>query len=678
MIGTVFDEALSLSRRMKPGQMLRIDVYSDAVRIEMEGGDERPQRYTQGEPPPLARQLTWPAPRTDANGEIERGPGRVRPPRAAVVEAPPDVDCADPNNPDCDCDGCIRSQEAEAAERITAPIAEAPRTPASASESKLEPAPDLETLYRPMFVFTIAAKDAVAGIHDDGKGGIIAWETPNQPDGVRLDRLPSTPVFEHEAEFVRVNLRKLAIPFDETTARALYGDPSQVFFTTPKRWEALGDKARAKLHAIGERGFDPGWGYGNWPDEVDGHRYIATKPMDPDVADDVSDLAKELGLEFWSYCAPVWTCLACNKSTMHLDVGGRCLTCDRARYDAKPKAGAKPKAAKKTRARKKKGAEEECTTDESRGDAASASTLATASSESVTSSSPDAPASTNEPSPESNSDVSAPPAVEASASSPPSTPPADDDEFAVPATRTAAPTLPSWLEESKSTATEELAPTASIAIDGTGLHGTLFDDCEPRVRDALAAIRSRLNQEQGVAITGCSYEGGPSTDFRAAFNTVMVTEAKRRGLLANIEGLLGARGYEVASSVDWLARGEASKTEAIAASPAPAPSKLAPSPPPAPPPASAPTTLPKLIATPSPGTSSSGKVVIEIAPTEWKKLDANGRSKVRRTLRKYLIEFEDNEESLTSKPFDRSNAGLMTVMDTLRELSIAAQPKAAA
>jgi hypothetical protein len=197
------------------------------------------------------------------------------------------------------------------------------------------------------------------------------------------------------------------------------------------------------------------------------------------------------------------------------------------------------------------------------------------------------------------------------------------------------------------------APAVVVHIDGSGVHGTLFERSE-RATKALDHIRGILSETNGVVIEHMPPSEGNTVGFKAQFNTVMVTPPTKRHLLSLIENALGAHGFEV-SATNWVDR-EPEKPAAPAA-PAPAPA----------PPAT-------VLAAPA---SSATSCVIEVPSKEWTRLDMNQRARIKRALRKAQIGYDEGVDSITSKPVAKSSAGLMQVMNVLKELSIVVEPRAA-
>lgn len=629
MYGSVFEQAVSMSRRMKPGQTLLVEIGEGGdVIVEIDGGGEMPERYTRGVA--RAKESTWKVEQTGTPGEI----------RISYAGEDPNV----------------------------APIAEPPREPPGVLPST----PIVDVPYRAGIVFDIPATTSdTVDYHGLTWKGITPWETPfDHHAGKSRDRIRSAPIYGPHIDEMRSGLTEAGVEFMEHVVAAPKGHESLVSIVMPydvytAKVETLGP-LYTKLHnPLDQKGADLQMGCLPWPNrEVGDECFIATPPITAETADALERIARDAGIPTARYASPVWTCLTCGGPSMEpLGVGGECKACDERRVDRA--AGGKP--AKKTRAKKAPKAKggETCGDSSSESGASSVSAPAIASAGSAASPSSGAQPST------SNSDASAASAVETSEGSPSDS---LDDEFDPGDRPSTESTRPAWLDASVDVPDpapidiEKLPANparATIHIDGTGIHGHLFHVLD--IDAAGAAIRARLEHEPGVSISlGAINRAEPA--FSAQLDATVTTERRRR-LLDDLEEALGRLGIEVTSKADWTPSVRVDAGEGASR-------LLRTQDPPAlfTPPVVDRDTKPENVSKPA---VKSDQFVIVIAPGPWSKLDPNAKSKLKRTVRKHGIEIAEEGDRLATRPFAKSNSGVVHILDVARELGIEIEPVAA-
>ncbi len=225
-----------------------------------------------------------------------------------------------------------------------------------------------------------------------------------------------------------------------------------------------------------------------------------------------------------------------------------------------------------------------------------------------------------------------------------------------------APSRPPWLETLVSDPTGAIgaaapaAPTkpihASVHLDGSGLHGAIFDLSDvgqTGLDSVMAALRAH-----GKAIVEPPTRGLKHHGFRAQFNSVLVPMAEQSHLMKRVAGILASLGFEVASA-DWNAQ--------VVAPVVPAPAPVA----------------PVVVATPvTAPVAASGEYTITIPAEAWQAIDANNRARIKRTMRKVGIGLNEAiVDYLATMPFPKSNAGVLEVLRVLRDLEVNVEPVAA-
>lgn len=216
---------------------------------------------------------------------------------------------------------------------------------------------------------------------------------------------------------------------------------------------------------------------------------------------------------------------------------------------------------------------------------------------------------------------------------------------------------------------------ASIALDASGLHGSLFDlAATSQLEEITAMLRAHPGTIVEPSTTGLRHLG-----FKAQFNSVLVPAAEQSAMLKRVEAALVRLGF-VVDAVDWnrqvvtpaAAPAQTPVAATIEAFTVPSTGEVlhrAVTPPATP-------AQPALSFAAPAGTPGDYRITLE--SEVWiAALDANQRAKVKRTLRKAGIAFDDAPDMvrLVTHPFPRSNAGAVSVLGVLREMGVATEPE---